>query len=79
MERPEWSHGAFTKALLDTFASPASDLPPQDGRLSVIELEHNLDVRIRQLTSDQQRPVTQKPPTIANFSLFQWPTLDTSE
>jgi len=68
LESKDWGHGAFTRALLDTLNSPASDLDnPGDGHLSITELDHNLTRRVRDLTDGKQHPTTSKPPTIRDF------------
>jgi uncharacterized caspase-like protein len=70
LEDPKWQHGAFTKSLLDTLNSPASDING-DGFLSVTELDHHLATRVRQLTQDRQHPATGKPSTVPDFNLFK--------
>ncbi len=65
-----WGHGAFTKALLETFGDPSKDLPPPDGLLSIDELMFPLGRRVADLTGDEQHPVVNRPPTIENFDFF---------
>ncbi len=48
-EQPDWGHGAFTKALLETFGDPSKDLPPADGLLSIDELMFPLGAASRTL------------------------------
>jgi WD40 repeat protein len=73
LENAKWdNHGAFTKALLDTFASQDSDKDsPPDGLLTVTELEFNVARRVKELTAGQQHPVTQKPPTVRDFPVVR--------
>ncbi|NLX97980.1 MAG: hypothetical protein GXY83_17595 [Rhodopirellula sp.] len=70
-EDPDWGHGAFTRGLIDTFNDPASDTN-QDGYLSIIEMELNLDRRVKELTKGRQHPVVDRPPTVSNFSFYRW-------
>jgi WD40 repeat protein len=70
LEDPKWQHGAFTKALLETLNSRASDING-DGFLSVTELDHHLATRVRELTQDRQHPATGKPSTVPDFNLFK--------
>ncbi|NLX99187.1 MAG: hypothetical protein GXY83_23875 [Rhodopirellula sp.] len=73
LEDPAWGHGAFTKAILDTFGSPESDIDnPPDGLLSLTDLAHNLDKRVRQITDGRQAPVVGIPPTVTNFSVYRF-------
>jgi len=69
LENPAWGHGAFTKALLDTFASADSD-HDGDGYLSLTELEDQVYRRVKQLTQGAQHPVVERPPTIRNFNFY---------
>ncbi|NUQ65018.1 MAG: caspase family protein [Pirellulales bacterium] len=74
LEDPAWQHGAFTKALLDTLGSRESDIDnPPDGLLSLTDLAHNLDKRVRQITEGRQVPVVGIPPTVTNFSVYRIP------
>ncbi len=72
-EDPAWGHGAFTKALLETFADPARDLPPPDGLLSIDELPYPLGRRVADLTGNEQHTVVGRPPTIENFDFLCFP------
>jgi len=69
-EQADWGHGAFTKALLETFGDPSKDLPPVDGLLSIDELMFPLGRRVADLTDNEQHPVVNRPPTIENFDFF---------
>jgi len=72
-EDPAWGHGAFTKALLETFGDSSRDLPPPDGLLSIDELPFPLGRRVADLTGNEQHPVVGRPPTIENFDFFAFP------
>lgn len=56
-ENDAWKHGAFSKALLDSFADNSSDVPPQDGNLSILELPICVGRRVTRLTNGKQLPV----------------------
>lgn len=53
IERDEWGHGAFTKALLEAFEGKA-DLTPKDGMVTLQELKDFTIRRVEELTSGQQ-------------------------
>ncbi len=72
LENTRWGHGAFAKAILDTFNEPASDLDA-DGELSVIELDFQIDRRVKALTGGRQHPATQRSSRIPNFVIFKYP------
>ena len=74
LEDPKWGHGTFTKALLETLASPESDLD-HNGYLTINELDFQLTNRVKQLTEGRQHPVTEKPPTIVDFPIARLGTL----
>lgn len=71
-EDAAWGHGAFTKGLVDTLNDPSCDAN-RDGYLSIIEMELNLDRRVKELTQGRQHPVVDRPPTVSNFSFYRWP------
>jgi uncharacterized caspase-like protein len=54
-ERDAWGHGAFTKALLDSFNDPAADTN-HNGLMSTTGLATYLDRRVPTLTDDKQTP-----------------------
>jgi len=53
VEREEWRHGAFTKALLDALTGADDD---SDGLIDSSDLSKFVDHRVRYLTSDAQTP-----------------------
>jgi WD40 repeat protein len=70
MERPDWGHGAFTKALLDAMEAGNADLN-QDGIISLQELDYYVSERVKELTNGVQHPTTLKPSTISRFPIVQ--------
>lgn len=70
LEDPEWGHGAFTKALIETFGSPESD-NNRDGYLSIVEMEDHVYRRVKNLTQGRQHPVVERPPTVPNYSFYK--------
>lgn len=74
MEDAMWENGAMTEALIDILSSPDSDFDlPRDGRLSYSELDQRLDRRVRSLTNDVQRPVSDKSGPRPDIDLFSLP------
>ena len=66
-ESKEWSHGAFTKALLEGLSGKADY--QQDGHITVAELNLWLSSRVAELTDNRQNAVMLKPGTIKDFAL----------
>lgn len=58
-ERPEWGHGAFTRALLDGLGGAADS--SKLGYIDTEELSLYIRRRVMNLTKDQQVPVRVKP------------------
>jgi len=54
VERQDWGHGAFTKALLEGLAGKADT--DADAEVSVAELRDYVTPRVRELTEDRQHP-----------------------
>jgi WD40 repeat protein len=54
-ERESWQHGAFTKALLDSFNDPAADTN-RNGLISTTSLATYLNRRVPTLTDGKQTP-----------------------
>jgi WD40 repeat protein len=65
LERPEWSNGAFTKALVEAFKGGADY--EHDKTISIAALELYLAHRVRELTDGEQSPMSTKPKTMENF------------
>jgi len=55
IEREDWGHGAFTKALLEGFSGEA-DTYPKDKQVSLAELRDYVIPRVEELTSGRQHP-----------------------
>jgi len=55
IEREDWGHGAFTKALLEGFSGEA-DTYPKDKQVSLAELRDYVIQRVKELTSGRQHP-----------------------
>jgi len=55
IEREDWGHGAFTKALLEGFSGEA-DTYPKDEQVSLAELRDYVIQRVEELTSGRQHP-----------------------
>jgi len=55
IEREDWGHGAFTKALLEGFGGEA-DTYPKDEQVSLAELRDYVIQRVEELTSGRQHP-----------------------
>jgi hypothetical protein len=70
LEDEAWGHGAFTKAILETFADRASDLN-SDGYLSLTEMEQRVYDQVQKLTDGLQHPVMSRPATVPNLRFYQ--------
>jgi WD40 repeat protein len=70
VEDEKWGHGAFTKAILSTFADHAADLN-EDGFLSLTEFEQSVGDRVAEMTKGQQHPVMKRPATIHNIPFYR--------
>ncbi len=68
-EDEKWQHGAFTKAILDTFAAQDTDLNG-DGFLSLTEMEQSVCDRVKEMTEGEQHPVMKRPATIHNIPFY---------
>jgi uncharacterized caspase-like protein len=72
IERDEWKHGAFTKALLDTIADTDSDVDG-DGVLYLDEIVGAARRRLRKMTDNKQRLPVNWPSEIQDFPLMKAP------
>ncbi|MCP5104089.1 MAG: caspase family protein [bacterium] len=70
MERSEWGHGAFTKALLEGLEAGMADFST-DGIIHLRELDQYVSERVKALTKGKQHPTTQRPTTLSRFPIFQ--------
>lgn len=67
LELTEWGNGAFTKALMEGLGGKADMMGR--GRITIAALEYYISERVKELTGDQQTPMTAMPHTIADFSI----------
>ncbi len=65
-ERPEWGHGAFTKALVEGLGSLDADYN-RNGIVEIKELDLFITERVKALTGGSQHPTTEIPQTLPNF------------
>jgi WD40 repeat protein len=70
LERAEWGHGAFTKALIEGLEQGRAD-QTGDKIIHINELDHFLSERVKGLTKGKQHATTQKPSSISRFPIFQ--------
>lgn len=68
LERKEWGHGAFTKALLEGMKGKADY--DNDTVIDLKELDLYITQRVKQLTRGSQHPTTEIPKTLPNFPLL---------
>ena len=66
-ERPEWGHGAFTKALIEGLEGKANY--NNDRTIDIKELDLFITNRVRELTDGSQHPTTEIPRTMPNFPI----------
>lgn len=66
-ESTDVKHGYFTLALIEGLSGKADY--NKDGLVYLTELDLYVDNRVRELSKDQQQPVTAKPTTIRSFPL----------
>lgn len=69
IERSEWGHGAFTKAIIEGLEKLADY--SKDGIIHIRELDQYVSERVKNLTKGKQHPTTQRPTTISRFPIFQ--------
>ncbi|MCP4622340.1 MAG: hypothetical protein GY850_02300, partial [bacterium] len=67
-ERPEWGHGAFTKALIEGIKESRADFN-RNGLVEIKELDLYITQRVKELTGGSQHPTTEIPKTLPNFPL----------
>lgn len=68
-ELPQYGHGIFTQALLESFEFKNSDTD-SDGRITVKEIRNYLEARIMKLSRNQQTPLHRNIEEIGDYSLF---------
>jgi len=62
LERDDWGHGAFTKAVLEALGGKAD--ANGDGVVTLSEAEAYVADRVKELTDGRQHPTTQQPASI---------------
>ena len=67
-ERPEWGHGAFTKALIEGLEGKADF--DMDNTVDIKEIDLFVTKRVKELTNGGQHPTTEIPKTMPNFPLI---------
>lgn len=70
IERSEWGHGAFTKAIIEGLEHRKADFSG-DGIIYITELHTYVSERVKELTNGKQHPTTQRPTRISRFPIFQ--------
>ncbi|QTA78066.1 WD40-repeat-containing [Desulfonema limicola] len=68
IEKPEWGHGAFTKALVEGLRDFKAD-SNQNGSLEIMELNNYVTDRVKQLTKGAQHTTTEIPKIMPNFPI----------
>lgn len=66
-EKPEWGHGAFTKALIEGLEGAANY--NKDKTIDIKELDLFVTYRVKELTRGSQHPTTEIPKTMPNFPI----------
>ena len=72
-ERPEWGHGAFTKALLEGLGGGKKGLQAdydKDRVVTIKELDLYVTKRVKQLTEGRQKPTTIIPDSVPDFPVI---------
>ena len=65
LERPEWGHGAFTKAMVEGLEGKADY--NKDSVVEIKEIDLYVTNRVKELTGGTQHPTTEIPKTLPNF------------
>ncbi len=68
VERTEWGHGAFTKALVEGLKDFQADYN-KNGSIEIKELDFYVSDRVKELTQGTQHPTTEVPKTMPNFPI----------
>ena len=72
VEKPEWQHGAFTKAVLDGLRG-AADIEPKDGKIDVNKLQLYIKNHVPILAPDQRPGYTSSAAASDSPTLFSNP------
>jgi len=70
IERSEWGHGAFTKAIIEGLEEGKADYN-KNGIIHLRELDTFVAEQVKKLTNGKQHTTTQMPSTISEFPFFQ--------
>jgi uncharacterized caspase-like protein len=71
-EKPEWGHGAFTKAVLEGLEGKADGHGGQkDGYIETKELGAWVIDRVKDLTGREQDAIHTQPPELPPFPLYR--------
>jgi WD40 repeat protein len=70
MERKEWGHGAFTKAIIEGLEERKADFSG-DKIIHIRELDQYVSQRVKELTDGKQHTTTLRPTGISRFPIFQ--------
>jgi uncharacterized caspase-like protein len=68
VEKDEWKHGAFTKALIEAIGEGKADIAHK-GKITTALLDAYLAERVKQLTDGEQHPVMSRPDAVPDFPL----------
>jgi len=68
IERPEWGHGAFTKAVIEGLKEFRADFNT-NGSIEIKELDLFVTERVKELTGGRQHTTTEIPQTLPNFPI----------
>lgn len=67
LEKTEWGHGAFTRAVLDGFQGGAA--PGKAREIWVVGMESYVSTAVRGMTGRSQQPMTFRPATMPDFPM----------
>ena len=68
VEREEWGHGAFTKALIEGLSDQGTIA--KDGVIDTYELGSFIKTRVSELTGGSQHAIFSQPPDLPAFPLY---------
>ncbi len=68
IEKSEWGHGAFTKAMIEGLGNARADYN-KNNTISIKEIDLYVTDRVKELTKGKQKPTTIIPESIPDFAL----------
>ena len=71
IEKSNWGHSAFTKALLEGLGEAKADYNG-NHTISIKEIDLYVTDRVKELTKGRQKPTTIIPDSIPDFALGRW-------